>query len=220
MCGDFNMIYNNDLENIAGAPHSNREGGNFLNFPKVLKLEDSWRFLNNNTKEFMWSRNAPYAARRLDYIICGVNVAEHLTNSEIIEYPRTEYKAVMAEIQMDTFPRGPPRWHFNLLHLKDKTFLHHMTAFIDECLEANEKEGVDSRTSWELLKASIRAECIEFGRKKKVEEQQLGIHNLENEVKELTKKIVENPNKIELQYQYEACKKRLEIELMSKTKGL
>ena len=82
-----------------------------------------------------------------------------------------------------------------------------MNQFIDECLEANEKEGVDSRTSRQLLKASIRAECIELRRKKKLGEQQLGIHNLENEVKELAKKIVENPNKLELQYQYEAFKK-------------
>ena len=73
-----------------------------------------------------------------------------------------------------------------------------MNAFIDECLEGNEKEVIESRTSWELLKASIRAECIDFGRKKKLEKQQLGIHNLENEVKDLTKKIVENPSKIKL----------------------
>ena len=65
VCGDFNMIYNNDLDNIARAPHSNREGGNFLNILKVFELEDSSRFLNNNVKEFTWSRNAPYAARRL-----------------------------------------------------------------------------------------------------------------------------------------------------------
>ena len=145
--------------------------------------------------------------RRLDCILCDINATQHLTNSEIIEYPCTDHKAVIAEIQMDKFPRGPPRWHFNSLHLKDKTFLDHMDGFIDECLEANEKEGVDSRTSWQLLKTSIRAECIEFGRKKKLGEQQLGIHNLQNEVKELAKKIVENPNKTELQYQYEACKK-------------
>ena len=143
VCGDFNMVYKNNIDNIAGAPHSNREGGNFLNFLKVLKLEDSWRFSNNNAKEFTWSGNAPYAARRLDYILCAINVAQHLTNSEIIEYPCTDHKAVMTEMQMDKFPRGPPRWHFNSLHLKDKTFLDDMNAFIDECLETNEKEGVD-----------------------------------------------------------------------------
>ena len=63
----------------------------------------------------------------------------------------------MTEIQIDKFPRDPPRWHFNSLHLKDKTILDHMNAFIDECLGATEKEGVDCRTSWERLKASIRA---------------------------------------------------------------
>ena len=54
----------------------------------------------------------------------------------------------MTEIQMDKFPRGPPRWHFNSLHLKDETILDHMNAFIDECLKENEKEVVDSRTSF------------------------------------------------------------------------
>ena len=93
VCNDFNMIYNNNLDNIAGAPHSNREGGNFLNFLKVLELGDSWRFLNDNAKEFTWFRNAPLAARRLDYILCAINVAQHLTNSEIIEYPCTDHRS-------------------------------------------------------------------------------------------------------------------------------
>ena len=117
------MIYNNDLDNVAAAPHSKRERGNFIMILKVLELEDSWRFLNNNAKQFTWFRNAPQAARRLDYTLCDINVAQHLTNSEIIEYPCTDHKAVKSEIQMDKVPRGPLRWHFNSLHLKDKTFL-------------------------------------------------------------------------------------------------
>ena len=117
------MIYNNDLDNDAAAPHSNKEGVNFLIILKVLELEDTWRFLNNNGKQFTWFRNAPHAARRLDYILIDINVAQHLTNSEIIEYSCTDHKPVMTEIQMDKFPRGPLRWHFNSLHLKDKTFL-------------------------------------------------------------------------------------------------
>ena len=54
-------------------------------FPESLITRRQLEILNNNAKEFKWFRNAPYAARRLAFILCDINVAQHLTNSEIIE---------------------------------------------------------------------------------------------------------------------------------------
>ena len=38
-----------------------------------------------------------------------------------------------------------------------------MKAFIEKSLKEHEEDNLDSHTSWEMLKASIRTEFIEFG---------------------------------------------------------
>ena len=160
VCGDFNMIYDNEMDIIAGAPHSKREAESFSNFLKLSELEDTWRIMNGNHREFTWCRNTPYTARRLDYIFCDTNMSQHLITSDIKDFACTDHRAVMTNIHADNFPRGPSRWHFNSSHLRDKIFIDHMNAFIQKCLKEHEEENLDSRTSWEMLKASIRTECM------------------------------------------------------------
>ena len=94
-----------------------------------------------------------------------------------------------------------------------------MNAFIEKCLKEHEEENLDSRTSWEMLKASIRTECMEFGKNKRLKEKQLDAHALETNLKNIAKKIADDPNDIELQKQYATCKKSLETEQLAKTRG-
>ena len=95
----------------------------------------------------------------------------------------------MTNIHADNFPRGPSRWHFNSSHLRDKIFIDDMNAFIEKCLKEHEEENLDSRTSWEMLEASIRTECTEFGKKKRLKEKQLDAHALETNIKDVAKKL-------------------------------
>ena len=149
VCGDFNMIYDNEMDIIAGAPHSKREAESFSNFLKLSELEDTCRIMNGNHREFTWSRNTPYTARRLDYIFCDTNMSQHLITSDIKDFACTDHRAVMTNIHADNYPRGPSRWHFNSWHLRDKIFIDHMNAFIEKCLKEHEEENLDSRISWE-----------------------------------------------------------------------
>ena len=41
VCGDFNMIYDNEIDIIAGAPHSKRKAESFSNFLKLSELQDT-----------------------------------------------------------------------------------------------------------------------------------------------------------------------------------
>ena len=117
VCGDFNMIYDNEMDIIAGAQYSKREAESFSNFLKLSELEDTWRIMNGNHREFTWSRNTPYTARRLDHILfCDTNMSQHLITSNIKDFACTNHRAVMTNIHEDTFPRGPSRWHFNSSH--------------------------------------------------------------------------------------------------------
>ena len=97
------MIYDNEMDIIAGAPHSKREAESFSNFLKLSELEDTWRIMNGNHREFTWSRNTPYTARRLDYIFCDTNMSQHLITSDIKDFACTDHRAVMTNIHADNF---------------------------------------------------------------------------------------------------------------------
>lgn len=67
--GDFNAVLDNSMDNISGKDFNN---GIIKAISAVLiecGLVDSWRKINNHVREFTWKRNAPYTARRLDYML-------------------------------------------------------------------------------------------------------------------------------------------------------
>ena len=58
-----------------------------------------------------------------------------------------------------------------------------------------------------------------MARKKRLKEKQLDAHAQETNLKDIAKKIADDPNDIELQKQYATCKKSLETEQLAKTRG-
>ena len=146
-------------------------------------------------------------------------MSQHLITSDIKDCACTDHGAVMTNIHADNFLRCPLRLHFNSSHLRDKMLMDHMNAFIEKCLKEHEEENLDSRTSWEMLKASIRTECIEFGKKKKDLRKKSRCSRFRNQFKRYYDKSADDPNDIELQKQYATCKKSLETEQLAKTRG-
>ena len=67
--GDFNIVANNNLDIISGEKHSEKIVKSFNIFMSNLSLVDVWREKYGQKKEFSWSRERPYSARRLDYIL-------------------------------------------------------------------------------------------------------------------------------------------------------
>ena len=75
LCGDFNMIMDNNLDVLGGSPHPLQEINCFNSFISNNFFIDCFRKLNPLSKDFSWSRttdawsDSPYfSARRLDYI--------------------------------------------------------------------------------------------------------------------------------------------------------
>ena len=66
VCGDFNMVINNNLDIISGNPHNANIVQSFKDTMSNIQLNDSWRLLNGNIKRFSWSSDSPFTARRLD----------------------------------------------------------------------------------------------------------------------------------------------------------
>ena len=152
--GDFNTIYNNRLDNIAGKNHDIRESVCFNNFIHSLGLIDTWRFINKSTKEFTWSRVNPFTARRLDYIFCNQNAMSTLIGAHHKLIEVSDHKGVVVELQTHRFVRGPPLWKFNNSLLSDTTFIDKINEKLDHFLEENNNR--DPQTKWELLKFEIK----------------------------------------------------------------
>ena len=68
VAGDFNSVLNNDLDVIAGHGHSRESVQSFQDVVNDLTFTDIWRRYNIHSKEYTWSRESPFTARRLDYI--------------------------------------------------------------------------------------------------------------------------------------------------------
>ena len=56
ICGDFNNLINNELDNISGNPHGEKEVAAFNDFVLDNNLTDSWRSLHPFEKDFSWIR--------------------------------------------------------------------------------------------------------------------------------------------------------------------
>ena len=68
VCGDFNCVVDNEFDIIQGNKHYRKDVECFNNFITDSELNDVWRLFNPGKKEYTWSRNNPFIARRLDYI--------------------------------------------------------------------------------------------------------------------------------------------------------
>ena len=96
--GDCNMYLSETLDNIAGAPHDRKVVKAFNDFVTELGLVDVWRLFHGEDKQHTWSNvNAPWVARRLDYILCNEIMFDRIHSCEIVEVPNTDHKGVLLE---------------------------------------------------------------------------------------------------------------------------
>ena len=78
---------------------------------------------------------------------------------------------------------------------------------------------MDGITTWELLKATIRSECMLYSGNKDNETNKPSRFTLERELTHLSALISRSPTDHSLITNYESCKKKLEIAELAKTKG-
>ena len=71
----------NNLDNIAGLPHPDKELFFFRETIVSLDLHNIWRTHHLLGKQCIWFRPNPFTARRLGYIFCDTNTLSKLTTS-------------------------------------------------------------------------------------------------------------------------------------------
>ena len=217
LCGDFNIVHDDDLDIIAGKKHDAEMNNRFKGWVTNCMLVDTWRSTHGDEKDFTWSRRIPFTARRLDYIFCNEEFFPQVVESRHETIYGTDRKGIITVFRTDTFKRGPSFWKFNNSLLYDKEFVAIMNECIDNFLESS-SDDTDLVERWELLKVTVKAKSIEYSVKRS-KEMRYKENLLENEINTLYKQVIRSPgDEIALE---QLAKKRAEFEIvqMSKTRG-
>ena len=120
ICGDFNTVVNNSIDIISGDNHDTLDINILKSFIQKFDLHDIWRLYNPNTKDYTWSKNNPFIARRLDFIFCNNSAISNINKVEHLTLPCSDHRAVLVKVQTSHFIRGPGIWRFNNSLLCDK----------------------------------------------------------------------------------------------------
>ena len=218
LLGDFNVILNNSLDNIAGKPHESKIVEKFNNFVSNNNLLDLWRSLHPNSKCFTWKRSRLQVARRLDYVFLNENVSSDAVECNIVPYPASDHDGVEVTFEFgDVQNRGPGYFKINNSILCEDDYVQDINNVIQETVQTFE-QVVDPQMLWDICKTQIRTVtqiyCVNRARKKRDITSQL-----KAELKELGQQMAQAPDDALLLAKYEAAERKYELHLDYVSKG-
>ena len=116
-------------------------------------LNDVWRLQHEDQREYTWSRNNPFIARRLDYIFTSSALLPYVESSEIKSIPFSEHRLVKIEINFNQFKKGSSDWKFNDNLLTDTEYTDQTSALLDKITKEQDELGnLNPHNAWELIK--------------------------------------------------------------------
>ena len=150
-----------------------------------LDLRDSWRLLHPEDKEYAWSRNQPFTARRLDYMFVSSRLTTNLEQSEILSLPHSDHRAVFTSLTFHKYKRGPSFWKLNNSLLRDAVYINRVHKTMSDF--SQEQTDINPHAKWELCKVQIRELSIAYSkhtqrtRRDRMKEYQNKLNNIERE---------------------------------------
>ena len=150
----------NSLDIISGQTHVKSTVEHFNEKINNLLLIDIWRHINGLRKEFTWSKNNPFTARRLDYIFVTDDLLPFCIEAPIKTIGFSDHRAMLLTLDFTSFKRGPGTFKFN-------TNLLHNSYFVDEVKREIlniTKSNLNPHFSWESIKIKIKSLGMIYGR--------------------------------------------------------
>ena len=131
-------------------------------------LNDIWRLLNNNTKQFTWhSSSKPYIYSRLDYFLVSNSVVNSVCNCTIIPGFKSDHSIVTINLHLAPEQRGPGYFKINNSLLLQNNYKEKIRNTIRETAEIN--STANPNILWEVIKGAIRNTTIQYATKNKKE---------------------------------------------------
>ena len=213
--GDFNIVMNNDLDIIAGAEHDQTAIHHFRNWVYRNDLIDCWRELHGEEKDYTWSRNNPFCARRLDYIFINESLLLYLRKASHRITTGTDHKSVNIKISSEHLERGQGYWKFNNNLLHEPEYVNFMNGKIDNLLD---QKFESPKERLESLKSMVKAETILYSKSRKIEND-IKQKGLEMQLRKYNKLIITDPENQAYDKRLMEIKKELEIFELNRARG-
>ena len=208
--GDFNVIFDPDLDGNGGNPKRKESVKCIDNICLTNVLIDIWRIRNPNAKCFTWRQKTPVIQRRLDFWLVSNGMQEDIDNVDVIPSLKSDHSAIVLSINgIENSPLGPSFWKLNSSLLDDKEYVSLINMkyplWNDEF-----KDVTDRRLSWDLKKYRIRRESISYS-KLKARERQSKMAALESKLNDCQKMCDQDPSP-ENMNKFEVLKTELKLQ--------
>lgn len=167
--GDFNCPFSKD-DKEGGRDFSSKKNvvAEIESLMFSSDLEDVWRKLHPNEKQFTWRTPDQKIKCRLDYWLVSKQLLRQspVHKCEINHAPHCDHSLVIMEIKTNVqHPRGPGFWKFNCSLLEDSDYTENMATKIPQFIE-NYKHLDDKGLLWEMVKMEIRSFTIIYAKAK------------------------------------------------------
>ena len=213
--GDFNMMLDNEVDNVAGLPHDGEIVRQFNSAVEACELSDVWRSHHPGVKSFTWKRRNPFVARRLDYVFTSHGLLPNVSECKIVVYPKSDHDGVEFVLNIDEAPeRGPGYYKINNSVLYDKDYVDGMNDLIDQTV-FEYKQHVDPQILWDVCKSRIRSETQAYC-KAKNKKRRSEMDMICKELSSLKSKLANDSTVLP---EYEALEKKYALHLEYVTKG-
>ena len=122
--GDFNVIFDPDLDGNGGNPKRKESVKCINSICLANDLIDIWRIRHPNVKRFTWRQKMPVIQRRLDFWLVSNGMQEDIDNVDVIPSLKSDHSAIVLSMNgIENRPRGPSFWKLNSSLLHDKEYV-------------------------------------------------------------------------------------------------
>ncbi|KAK6195898.1 hypothetical protein SNE40_001230 [Patella caerulea] len=133
MCGDFNMVINQNLD-TKDYLHDNNPKAKKKLIEKIelYDLKDVYREYYPNLKKYTWRKKNPPKQARLDFFLVSNSLMPKITTTRIETKYRSDHSPVLLEIKLSDLQKGQGLWKLNTSLLKDKQYIDLIKNLIKE----------------------------------------------------------------------------------------
>ncbi|KAA6412934.1 MAG: hypothetical protein FRX49_13766 [Trebouxia sp. A1-2] len=157
--GDWNCVADN-LDLVGGQPGTRQHGfrSGLLPFQQALGLQDAFRCLHPQAKEFTYTATNNASSARIDRWLVSDGLLPSVSAASVSDLILSDHYGVAITVSpADAPPRGPGLWSMPSAIISHPAFKTLMTAQIQTFLQANAVTTALSRAArWDQLKVHIQ----------------------------------------------------------------
>lgn len=188
MAGDFNFVFNLDLDKVGGLRKTNfKARDECLTLMTTFNLADIWKEKNPFLKFYTWSSNiTPGIHCRLDFDLVSRNLEHNVNDVSFSPGLQSDHSFISLSFMLTSMKRGPGYWKLNNSLLNDASFTNIINDIIR--IDAENPNSENPALRWENLKFKFRLAAIRYG-KQKAAERRLKEELLLNKISGLEQKL-------------------------------